>query len=503
MNGLLKKVLSVLTVSAMVLSLASCSSSSSSSESDTQTASSSDPVTLDWYLYVDKTQSGLDAVQEALNQYLVDKINVKVNIHEMDCGTYGTKMPIIINSGENYDICQTATWGIVNYVNTALTGAFWDLSENSLQADAPETYKTIPEKLWTSAKVNGKIYGVPTYKEEGVQYDVMVNDDLAKQYDIDYSNLTTWEDLGPILKDAKSKLPSTVTPMDSAYLWSVAKSYAVSAGSEPGYVPVHGDDSPYNDIDSNTVFNIYDTDYFQTYCDTVYSWYKAGYFPTNIQTYSDDNRSSDDKANKLFAWIICYAPGYDTSYSASVGHNEVAVPITKCLYSGASDLQSISANSENKDAALKFLNLVNTDLTVGNYLRHGVEGTNYTLDDNDKVHALNTDVYGTDSGWQFGNIFNQTWTDGTASDIVDQYDAYNDNTVENPILGYVFDDANVKNQISAISSIQSQYYDPLINGYGDPSTLVAQYRDQLKANGSEALLAEQQKQVTAFLQDNS
>lgn len=497
MKNVVKKALCIATSSAMAVSVATWSGSAVNKV----TPKASSPVTLNWYLYVDKTQSDLTAVQNALNNYLVKKINVKVNIHEMDCGTYGKKMPIIINAGEDYDICQAANWGIVNYASTAATGAFWNLSDSVLKKDAPQAYKAIPKLLWTSSKLKGKCYGVPTNKESGIQYDLMINDTLAKKYKVNYSKLKSWKDLGPILKDAKSKLPKTVIPMDPVYIWGTANAYSVSAGPQAGYVAIQGKDSPYNNIKKNTVFDVYETPFFKSYCNTVNSWYKAGYFPSNVQTYSDDQRNLDDKANKLFAWIICYAPGYDLTYSKAVGHTEKAVAITPNVSTGASDFQCISAHSTHKDAALKFLNLVNTDVTVGNYLRHGIKGRNYVLKNN-RVHALNTNLYGTDIGWQYGSVFNQTWSDATATNIVNQYKAYNDNAVTNPLLGYSFDDSNVKNQIAAISSIQTQYHDPLVNGFGDPATLLPQYISALKANGLSDLMKEEQTQVTKFVNSN-
>lgn len=490
----MKRTVSAVLSAAMVLSLSACGSGSTKSASGAKTSDTGATTTLEWYMYLDSIEPDQSKVIDKLNEYLKKKINVTVNAHFFEAGEYGTKMPVIISSGQNYDICFSSTWGTPNYTQTATTGAFMKLDEATLKKYAPETVAAIPQKVWDSAKVNGTLYGIPNYKEDGMQYGLMVNKDIATKYGIDYSKVKSWKDLESVLSELHKKAPS-ITGLDPASLWGVAN-FTMAAGPNVGVVNIPGQ-TVFANQKENTVFNQYETSEFKDFCTTLHNWYKAGYLPQNPQTYSDDTRNADDKAGRLFSWVIGYAPDYEKTYSETVGHNEDYVPLTPVLFQGASNFQCISANSQHKEAALKFLNLVNTDKTVGNLLRHGIEGTHYTLD-NGQVKQTSK-AYGYDMGWQFGNVFNQDWVNTYPKDIAQSYKDWNAQAIDNPLLGYSFDDSKMKNQIAALSNVIQQYQGPLVLGAVDPNTTLNTFLNGMKQNGVDELLKEEQTQVNAFL----
>lgn len=495
----IKRTVSAVLSAAMILSLSACSNSSttssSTSGSNAAASKSGETVTLDWYMYLDSIEPDQSKVIDKLNEYLKDKINVTVNAHFFQAGEYGTKMPVIISSGQNYDICFSSTWGTPNYAQTATTGAFLKLDEEMLKKYAPETVEAIPKTVWDSAKISGNLYGIPIYKEDGFQYGLMVNADIAKKYGVDYSNVKSWKDLEGVMSKLHKKAPNIIC-LDQASLWG-AVNFTMSAGSGVvGVVNIPGHEAFANQKE-NTVFNQYATPEFKDFCSTMHKWYKAGYLVQNPQTYSDDTRNSDDKAGRLFAWVIGYAPDYEKTYSETVGHTEDYIPLTPVLFQGASNFQCISAKSQHQEAALKFLNLVNTDKTVGNLLRHGIEGTHYTLE-NGQVKQISK-AYGYDMGWQFGNVFNQDWVNTYPADIAKAYQSWNEQAVDNPLLGYSFDDTNVKNQIAALTNVIKQYQDPLILGVADPDKMLNTFLENLRQNGVDELLKVEQEQVDKFL----
>lgn len=489
----LKKALCSALAAATVLSLASCSSGPKS-DGGGEKESPNSPVTLNWYMYLDSIQPDQDKVINKLNEYLKQKSNLTVNAHFFEASEYGTKMPVIISSGQDYDICFAATWGTVNYVQTATTGAFMKLDKSTLEKSAPETLKAIPDMVWDSSKVNGTVFGVPCYKEVGMQYGLMVNSDIAKKYGIDYKSVKSWKDLEGVLAQLHQKAPDVIG-LNPVSLWG-AVNFTQAASSCVGAVNIPGHEV-YKGQKENSVVNQYAAPEFKDFCNTMHKWFKAGYFPQNPQTYSDDTRNSDDKAGRLFSWVIGYAPDYEKTYSSTVGHNEDYIPLTPVLFQGASNFQCISAKSKNQEKALQFLNLVNTDKTVGNLLRHGIEGTHYKL--NGGRVEQTSKSYGYDMGWQFGSVFNQDWVTTYPSDISDSYKDWNAQAVDNPLLGYTFDDSNNKNQIAALTNVVKQYSDPLVLGTVDQNQILPTFLQALKDNGVDDLLKEEQKQVDAFL----
>lgn len=87
-------------------------------------------------------------------------------------------MPTIINSGQDFDMCFTASW-TTNYLQFVDRGAFMDITD-LLPKYAKETYNFIPKAMWNSVSVKKRIYGVPVYKELGWQGGLLINADMAK-----------------------------------------------------------------------------------------------------------------------------------------------------------------------------------------------------------------------------------------------------------------------------------------------------------------------------------
>lgn len=124
-----------------------------------------EPVTLKWYMSLNPVDADTDKVIAALNEYTKEKIGVTIDYTVIANPDYKEKMPTLINSGEYFDICFTADW-TTNYVQFVAKDAFMDITD-AVKQYAPETYEFIPESLWKAVSVNGKIYGVPSYKEMG------------------------------------------------------------------------------------------------------------------------------------------------------------------------------------------------------------------------------------------------------------------------------------------------------------------------------------------------
>lgn len=487
----MKKFFCLFLSAATVLTFTACQ------KSKTRTVNNDAPVTLTWYNQVDTVCPDDAKVFAAVSEYAQKKINATVVIHDMTLADYSTKMPVIISSGQDYDICLAVNYaGLVSYQDEVKVGAFYQLSQQNLQKYAPESLKQIPQDVWNSAKINSSIYGFPIYKEEGAQYGYMFNTDLAKQYNLDYSKLKTWKDIGPLLESLHTQAPSAIG-MNSKSIWNLA-SYSISAG-DFGVIPVPGDKT-FSGQKASTVFNPYDTQEFKDFCTTMHQWYKDGYFPQNPQAYT--NTVADFTSNHLLAAEVGYTPDYEKSYSKRVGHTITFLPATPALYEGASNFQVISAKSKNPTRAMEFLNLVNSDINMGNLLRHGIEGTHYTKNGN-MVTLMNSGKgYEYDFGWQWGNVFNQNWVDTYPSDITEAYKKFNSSCVSNPLVGFYFDNSSVTNQVAAVNNVMNQYYKPLSTGVMDPATGIPSFISALNQNGAKDIMQAEQKQITAFLSKN-
>ena len=162
-----------------------------------------DITTLTWYMSINPVAADTDKVIQALNEYTREKIGVEIDYKVMANPDYKEKMPNLINAGEYFDICFTSNW-TTDYLQFTGKDAFLDITE-LLPQYAKETWEFIPEAEWNAVRVNGSIYGVPSYKEMGWQGGIVYNSDMAEAYGIDMSAVKSLEDYTKVLETVAAR----------------------------------------------------------------------------------------------------------------------------------------------------------------------------------------------------------------------------------------------------------------------------------------------------------
>lgn len=470
-------------------------------------------VKLKWYMSINPVAPDTQKVIDKLNEYTREKIGVEVDYQVIANPDYKEKMPTYINSGENFDICFTANW-TTNYTQFAAKDAFMDITE-MLPEYAKETYEFIPEKLWDAVKVNGKIYGVPSYKELGSQGGLFINTDMAKEYGINLDNIKNLADYTDVLKVVKEKSEAAgksvigISGLSNNMGFPLTNPFESLTGSAslPGVSAV----SEFNNFkDEPEVFNQYETKEYMDYCKLVHEWYKSGYTSKDPVQYDSDiaNRDNDFKNGNLFSYVIQFAPGADVATATTTGHGVTFVPLMKPLFetrSGMGGLLAVSSGSEHPEKALEFINLLNTDKYVGTLIRHGIEGEHYTAVGDNQVDrtmggtlAIQDNGYDYTFGWQFGTPFNQKWDISYPENIEDLFNAYNAESITAPHNGFTFNTTGSDTVISAVTNVVAEYTQALETGMVNPEEKIPEFLEALEKNGVNDLLKSLQEQVDEF-----
>ena len=461
------------------LALTGCGSSSSSEDS-------SKPVELTWYT-IGAPQKDLPKVQKEINKYIKKKIGATVNIKQIDFGDYSNKMQVVINSGEEFDMCFTCSWAN-DYLSNARKGAFVPL-DSLLNKYGKGTKDAVDPSFWEGAKVGGKIYGIPTNKELGVAPMWVFTKEYVDKYKIDITKIHTLEDLEPYLKLIKEKEPNVVP-------FYITKDYSVPNYCDDIVKPVGFslDDS------SLKVQNNYATDKVMSEFETMHKYYQAGYVNKDAAT------AKDDKTVKRFVTKADGQPYADSLWSKDLGYQVVSTSIMDTYITNSSttgSMQAISVTSKHQEKSMEFLNLLNTDKYLRNLVNYGIEGTHYKKVSDNVIKITPEQKNYSVPYFSLGNLFITYTLDTEPATKWDEFKKFNAASKKSPALGFKFDGTAVSTETAGFQNILDEFGPSLNSGTVDPKEYLPKMNEKLKAAGIDKVITEMQKQVNTWKAKNS
>ena len=88
---------------------------------------------------------------------------------------------------------------------------------------------------------------------------------------------------------------------------------------------------------------------------------------------------------------------------------------------------------------------------------------------------------------------------GTSKESLAWEEEQNQLAKKSPAMGFTFDSSPVSTEYTAVSNVVSQYLPGLLCGSVDPETMIAEFNEKLTTAGFDAIIAEKQKQLDAWL----
>ncbi|MFK4996899.1 extracellular solute-binding protein [Bacillus sp. N9] len=272
-----------------------------------------------------------------------------------------------------------------------------------LESHGKEILDKVPEHILNATKIKGGIYGVPSVKDWAIDYGFLMRKDLVEKYNIDLSQVKTFEDLEPVFQTIKDNEPNMDIVTNAKLLPAgnvIASKYYDTLGDGLGIITMDGD---------GEVLNMFDHPDYKKTIELVRKWFQAGYMMKDAAT-SDDSMSTIVKAGKGFGYFSHMKPGYESQESRLTGYEMVAVRLTDAYLPtsrATSMMMSIPRNSKHPEKAMEFMNLLYTDADIMNLIANGIEGKHYVLKDNGVItrpEGLTESGY-TFGAWQVGNNF--------------------------------------------------------------------------------------------------
>ncbi|THF73439.1 ABC transporter substrate-binding protein [Cohnella fermenti] len=487
------------------------SSSSSGTAAPSSPAASPEASKLEPYnvsiVYYGKPQKDDAVVQEELNKYLQDKINTTVTLQPIAPSDYKKKTELMMNTGEKMDLVFTASW--LDFAANVTKGAFLEL-DSLLDQYGQGIKDSLSSPLYLEApRFQGKLYAIPTDKEITQGKAFTFRQDIVDKYNIPIDQINKMEDLEPYFATIKEAEPGMInnymTASPLSFMEYETKSNYRPIGPTPEKMPTFFVDYKSQDMKVKTVIDQDIVDLNKADAEMFRSYYEKGYTNADVAT-TTTNVADLRKQGKIWMQTTVWKPGADIEMKIADGYDWVSHVVEEPIVTtdlATGSMLSISRTSKNPERAMMVLNILHTDPYVINLLVNGIENKHYTKISDNRIEPIADSGYGdTALFWVLGNQFLNYLKPGQPDDLYDSWKQFNRDATRFPLLGFTFDDSNVKDIIAELTTIVGEYKVIGTGAVPNASKLIDERNAKLKSAGIEKVRDELQSQIDAWLQQN-
>lgn len=510
----IKKLLALLCAAAMLIGmLTACSSNEAKKPAEETPKNSGENVTNDqpkkgevtnlvWYV-AGNSPNKPDEVIKALNEKSAADIGITVDF-QFQTSNDSQVMNVLATGDSVADIVSAASW-FADYRNSATNNYFMDITD-MLPEVAPELFEKLPDILWDGVKVGGRIYGVPTWKDtaetqfwigEEVPLDTVGATDIFNGATVRLDSMTpaleklqAWINEDPE-NNRSAEGAVNAFMMDKRGDWSIKVEWDLLAGQDLE-IGVKNFES-----DHPTVQWLYDEAEYVEDLKTLKAWADNGI----------SNGIAAAQVDSAPMGLVARGIGWDgAQYTVwggeAVGHTTLLAPAGGPFMKSTAALGSVNCiplNAKNPEAALKYLQYINTNAEYRNMLAYGIEGVNYEVVDG-KYRSL------TGADWIAPNYTMASFDMLLAPVEVPNADMYKvicdgvNTAPANILSGFAPDLSGLQNEIAGCLSVVPEYAYALHRGdVADVDAAVAEYRAELEKLGLQVIIDELQRQVDEFV----
>jgi len=451
------------------------------------------------------TPADLKMVEDAVNERVESEIGVHVTFYPVNAFESNNVTSMMVSSGEKLDLAISIfEGGVANYVNKGMIIELDDLVEQYGQdiLDAEGI-------AMQGGYFDGALYGIPTEEKMARVKAFECRKDLVDKYNIEYdeNKIYTADELTEIFKIVQEgeggafrcvAINGSEDPLYSFFDHTDQLGATYASGVLMDYG--NGEDK---------IVNYFETEEFESFCNTARTWFEAGYLSPDCNTITDS------------AYVQMQTGNYFGMFSSAepdmiLGHSRVmqdaigtdVVPFYTSAPTSMTQLYQVTQwmipiTCDNPEKTMEFLNLTYKDKDLVNLIYHGIEGEHWNFrEGSDRLIEYPEGVDASNTPYQ--TILN-VWGDKSKDyqlppmedTFFDMMKAFNESVEEEHIsgaLGYCFNSEPVKTQYAAVSDVITQYQAVLGLGVADPATELETYRSALKAAGIDEVIAENQRQ---------
>lgn len=464
-------------------------------EEDTQKTEEADvsaqePYTVKIVCVGDATTEATQKVADAISEITVEKYNTTVDITRLSYGSFADEVNLMLSSGEKLDLFPNFVISLLSAANNGQIVPLDDL----LQEYGQDILQDVPEAEWGVMTLDGQIYGVPNSKDKAEGFGIAVRTDMLEATGYDVASIKSEADLEGLFAAVKEAYPECY-PL-------------VSDNGQIGYYNIPRDDLGGDfgwlldciNSDDLTVVDWYESDEYYEMTSRRYDWAQKGYIMPDAAT-NTQNAYELMAAGKGFGYFCNTKPGIENEWYRKCGVPITVIELVDGYRTSASGMNTwfIAHNSEKPERAMQILNEMRSNPEISNLLINGIEGEHYVKKDDgtigypEGVDASNTTY--SSVAWIWPNeLISYPW-EADGPDIWKETDEFNQAARLSTAFGFIWNNAEVLNEITACNNVTAKYKDALDCGSLNPEEAVPKMIQELKDAGIDTIIAEKQAQL--------
>ena len=453
---------------------------------------------------------GAARVNEAIKAYTEKTYGISLEIRNYDSGNYVQQMQLAFAAKDQVDLFSCVLIGYANAVNQ---GYALDLEQGQLlEKYGSEIVETVGLEYVETCRIKGNLYGIPNIKEYsngiggifipkvyldtiGFDYESIMQKQRSDRFVLDNTIWATYEMVDGIFAQLKQAYPDKYVfgPQEN-------ENHAVAVDFVGGdCFGVLFDDSETLELES-----MFENEQWLEYVRHVYMWNQAGYISPDALTDTTDVNLAVQKG-EILTWLSNTKPGQAEAYDAVGG----CVCFMLGDYFSASDAVNgmpwcIGANCVDPVAAMQILNALYNDPVLVNLIGIGEEGKDYVLHE-DGTLGLPEDMSAEGIEYSLGVIWElpNQFLIHSAAEQWDAYSEMNEASKKSLAAGFVFDNSSIESEYFALTNVYSEYRSQLMLGFVNPDEVVPELMEKLNAAGYDKYVAEKQRQLNLWAEENS
>ena len=524
---MMKKILAALLAAVMVFSLAACSgkteettkaaetkaaeTEAAKTEAETEAAAPAAEGKTKIVIYrtlynrnaVDDAQ--VKKVEDAMNARLEELgSNVVIEIHEIHNSEYADKANLALANKEMNLLWNASWWGTIGTNDIWRANGAYDITD---LLPGTTLWESMPEGYWEASKYDGKVLFIPVYKEGYEGYDMKAPKAVVDGcgWDGTFPEVTSkdnWYDrmaaFEPYLQAAVDN-GTKYGYLSSQFFYRIALDEYDFFGGNSSLLAV--------DRETGEVVNAVDSESFRNWCKLNGKWAEMGLIHEDSISGSTPQGLGQTQDWALQFWTNVPGDNLKNSEERDQQEEYMIEGITDWYIHSTTTLGSCytitaSSSEEEAKACIEYLGYLYTDTALADLYTYGIEGEDYTIDENGRVHQ-NEDGKYNHSAWESTSIVPLTLLYSEPEDKVQSYEEKNLSAHTSLAAGFRFDITPVEDIWTACQNLNTEYGEPLEKGAYGPDEVddaIDEYLAALDAAGYQTVLEEAKSQYAKWLE---